>query len=247
MTGHTYKSTGYDPNLKAMVFVAHRYTYTFDATKGEWSRLPTANPFRADFYNNTVCTTPEGAVTWAQQSDGRGPWVWRFEPEARGWKPLPLVINPEFPQMSPDHHGLVHDAKRDRLLFFGDIGKKGGNVAAYDLKTYKLRWLNPGGWEKAIARCRETAYIPDADLVLVGARMKDADGAWRWLAFDCAGNEWVLLALGGADPIGKAGAFNNSMGLMYDPARKLVWAVGQHSEVYALRLDAAKADIKPLR
>jgi hypothetical protein len=247
MTGHTYKSTGYDPNLKAMVFVAHKYTYTFDATKGDWSRLTTVNPFRADFYNNTVCATPGGAVTWAQQSDGRGPWVWRFNPTTQAWKPLPLVINPEFPQMSPDHHALAHDAKRDRLLFFGDLGKKGGNVAAYDLKTYKLRWLDPAGWEKALVRCRETVYVPDADLVFVGARVKDADGAWRWLAYDCAGNTWVTLALGGADPVGKAGSFNNSMGLMYDPARKLVWAVGQHSQVYALRFDPAKADIKPLR
>ena len=30
MTGHTYKSTGYDPNLKALVFAPHEYTYFFD-------------------------------------------------------------------------------------------------------------------------------------------------------------------------------------------------------------------------
>ena len=35
------------------------------------------------------------------------------------------------------------------------------------------------------------------------------------------------------------------MGLMYDPARKVVWAVGQHSQVYALKLDISKA--KPLK
>jgi hypothetical protein len=83
-------------------------------------------------------------------------------------------------------------------------------------------------------------------MVLIGARMKDAEGNWRWLAYDCAANGWVTLTLAGSDPIGKAGGFNNSMGLMYDPGRKLIWAVGQHSEVYVLRFDPAKADIKPL-
>jgi zinc protease len=49
-----------------------------------------------------------------------------------------------------------------------------------------------------------------------------------------------------ADPVGKAGAFNNSMGLMYDPARKLVWAVGQHSHVHVLKLDHGTARAVPL-
>jgi hypothetical protein len=35
------------------------------------------------------------------------------------------------------------------------------------------------------------------------------------------------------------------MGLMYDPTRKVVWAVGQYSQVYALKLDMTKA--KPLK
>jgi len=65
MTGHTYKSTGYDPNLKCLVFAAHQYTYFFDPLAGKWSRSPEKNPFVADFYTNTVCTTPEGAVVWA--------------------------------------------------------------------------------------------------------------------------------------------------------------------------------------
>jgi hypothetical protein len=31
------------------------------------------------------------------------------------------------------------------------------------------------------------------------------------------------------------------MGLMYDPHRRLVWAVEQYSQVHVLRLDAKKA------
>ncbi len=43
------------------------------------------------------------------------------------------------------------------------------------------------------------------------------------------------------------GLFNNSMGLMYDPNRKLVWAVGQNSHVHALRLDLKSAVMQTLR
>jgi len=31
--------------------------------------------------------------------------------------------------------------------------------------------------------------------------VKDGD-AWRWLAFDCAANQWVSLKLAGDDPVG---------------------------------------------
>lgn len=139
MTGHTYKSTGYDANLKAMVFVAHTYTYTFDATRGEWSRLTTANPFRADFYNSTVCATPEGAVTWAQQGDGRGPWLWRLNPKTQAWKPLPLVINPEFPQMSADHL-----TRTRQLLDTGKIGKVSVAVRTHHPRYDELLELADG-------------------------------------------------------------------------------------------------------
>jgi hypothetical protein len=51
--------------------------------------------------------------------------------------------------------------------------------------------------------------------------------------------------LAGADPVGK-GPFNNSMGLMYDPGRKLVWAVGQNGELVALRFDPRQARLHAL-
>jgi hypothetical protein len=53
----------------------------------------------------------------------------------------------------------------------------------------------------------------------------------------------VSFPLKGVDPIGKKG-FNNSMGLMYDPRRRLIWAVGQYSQVHVLRL--AKTAIRKL-
>jgi Galactose oxidase, central domain len=239
MTGHTYKSTGYDPNLKCLVFAPHEYTYFFDPGAGTWSRSVGKNPYRPDFYNVTVCATPAGAVVWADARDGGKAGLWRLDATSKAWKPLPL--KGELPAKSPDRHGMAYDAKRERLLLFSDTGPKKGNVATYDPKTGEARWLDPPGVERALVPCRETVYLPGADMVLVGGRVGDADGNWRWLAYDCGANAWVGLELGGDDPVGKAGAFNNSVGLTYDPARELVWAVGQYSHVHVLRFDPKSA------
>lgn len=245
MTGHTYKSTGFDPNLKAFIFAPHDYTYFFDPDAGEWSRSPDKNPYRSNFYTVTVCATPKGAIAWADVRDNGKPGLWRLDAESRTWKPLPL--KGELPSKSADQHGMAYDAKRDRLLLFSDNGPKKGNVASYDLKTGNAKWLDPAGMEKAIVHCRETIYLPEADSVLIGGRVKDNGGRWRWLTFHCAANAWGSFEFTGDDPIGKAGSFNNSMGLMYDPARKLIWAVGQHSHVHVLRLDPETAPIEPLK
>lgn len=244
MTGHTYKSTGYDPILSAFVFAPHDYTYFFDPDAKAWSRTVAKNPYRPNFYTVTVCATPAGAVVWADDRTTGKAGLWRLD-AARAWQPLPL--HGELPAKSADQHGLAHDTKRDRLLFFSDTGPKKGNVAAYDVKTGEAKWLDPAGMGAALVHCRETAYLPDLDWVLIGGRVRDETGGWRWLAYDCAANAWVSIDLAGDDPVGRAGAFNNSMGLMYDPARKLVWAVGQHSHVHALRLDRAMARVTPLR
>jgi hypothetical protein len=231
MTGHTYKSTGYDPNLKALVFAPHDYTYFFDPNAGKWSRSAERNPYQANFYVVTVCATPKGAVVWANQRQGGASGLWRLDAESRTWKPL--LLKGEMPQMNADHHGMAYDSKRDRLLLFSDLGKNKGDVLEYDFKSATTHWLNAGGKEKALAQSRETAYIPEADAVLIGAHIK---GEKLWPMYNCASNAWVGVELKGADPIGK-GAFNNSMGLMYDPNRRLVWAVGQHSHVHVLKLD----------
>jgi hypothetical protein len=142
------------------------------------------------------------------------------------------------PQTSADHHGMAYDSKRDRLLLFSDLGKNKGDVLAYDFKSGTTRWLNPAGKDKALVPSRETIYVPEADGVLIGGHVP-GEGA-LWPMYDCAANAWVGLELKGADPVGKK-AFNNSMGLMYDPNRRLIWAVGQHSHVHVLRLDTKAA------
>ena len=246
MTGHTYKSTGYDPHLKSLVFAPHDYTYFFDPIAGRWSRSPEKNPYRADFYNVTVCATPQGAVVWADRRTG-GDGVWRLDAASRTWRELP-VTGDKLPNKSPDQHGLAFDSKRNRLLFFSNVDKNKGDVLAYDMQSTEARWLESRGRNHAAVPSRETVYLPEHDLVLLAARTRINDQS-LWLAYDCAANAWKALELPGDDPIGKgtsAGAFHNSVGMMYDPNRKLVWFVGQNSHVTTLKLDPASAVTKAL-
>jgi hypothetical protein len=243
MTGHTYKATGYDPNLKTLVFVPHEYSYFFDPKVGKWSRSPERNPYRPNFYVNTVCATPQGAVVWAdlRQKDGAG--LWRLDAAARRWKALPL--KGKLPPKSPDHHGLAYDSKRNRLLFFSDLGKTRGDVMAYDFRSGAAKWLNAAGKEAAATPSRETVYLPEADAVLVGGHV-EAGGKLLWPHYDCARNAWFGVEFAGTDPVGKR-KFNNSMGLMYDPGRQLIWAIGQHGHLFVLRFNRSQAKLHPLR
>jgi hypothetical protein len=240
MTGHTYKSTGYDKNLRSLVFAPHEYTYFFDPIAGKWSRSPEKNPYRADFYSVTVCSTPDGAVVWADKRNGGGDGLWQLDSSSRNWRELPIEGD-KLPTKSPDQHGLAFDSLRNRLLFFSNADKNKGDVLSYDLKSSQSKWLGAGGKNKAKVPSRETVYHPELDLVVLAAKTRVNDNQ-RWLAYDCSANAWRGLDLKGDDPIGKGtsgGVFHNSVGMMYDPNRRLIWFVGQNSEVHALKLESS--------
>lgn len=246
MTGHTYKSTGYDPNLRQLVFAAHGYTYFFDPGAGKWTRSEGRSPFRPNMYATTLTTTPRGVVAWAEHpKDRTQSGLWRLDGASRAWEELP--VSGKLPRMSPDQHGMAYDSKRDRLLLFSNAEPKaGGDVVEVGLKSGEARPLGPAGREAARVASRETAYLPEEDLVMIGAHAAAASGKRLWLFYDCARNAWRGAELPGEDPVGK-GTFNNSMGLMYDPGRKLVWAVGQNSDVHVLRFEARTAGLEDLK
>lgn len=243
MTSHTYKWTGYDPHLKCLVFTAHnKYSYFFDPKAGKWSRGPEPNPFQGGLAQQSVSATPQGAVIWAEKNTG-GDGLWRLDAATRTWKPLPLTGT--LPAKSFDSHGMVYDSKRDRLLCFSTVDKNKGDVTGYDFKTGAAKLLNAAGKDKAVVRPREGIYLPESDMVLIGAHIS-LDGQMLWLLYDCGKNAWFGVAFAGADPIGKVD-MNVSLGLMYDPTRKLVWAVGQNSHVHVLRLDAKSLKAQELK
>ncbi|HKB37476.1 MAG TPA: kelch repeat-containing protein [Gemmataceae bacterium] len=243
MTGHTYRSYAYDPVLKKMLFAGKgERTYLFDPTAGDWDKRTVPNPFDGGMYMVNLCPTPRGVVAWSfLLTDRVSTGLWRMDAESHTWKPLPL--KGKLPPSSSDQHGQAYDSKRDRLLSFHGTEKDSpGEVTAYDFRSGLAKPLTPAGKQKAALPSREAVYVPEADLVLIQAY---AEGK-RWLAYDCAKNAWLGVKFAGPDLIGKQ-VFNNSLGLLYDSNRKLVWALGQHSEVWVLRLDPKTADLQPLR
>ena len=243
MSPHTYRSYGYDPVLKRMLFAGKgEQTYLFDPAGGDWESRTIRNPFDGEIFTVTLCPTPQGVVAWAPlTTDRTETGLWRMDAASRSWQALPLTG--KLPPQSPDRHGLAYDSKRDRLLCFsGTNPDSGGDVTAYDCKLGKAEPLSPAGKHGAALPSRESVYLPEADLVLVEAQLPGK----RWLAYDCAKNAWLGVKFAGEDLIGDQ-AFNNSLGLSYDANRKLVWALGQRSEIWVLRFDLKNADSQSVK
>jgi len=248
ITGHTYQNYGYDPLLKKMLFTGRReHCYVYDPGLGDWTTRfakPKGMVYGDCFYTLTLTPTPKGLVCWTNEGK-----LFRFEdPE---WKELSLK-GAKMPGSVVDNSTIVHDSKRDRLLAmrkgYGDRNQFDGTIAIVEVKSGEVSLLSPAGKEQAAAvpyLC-QFRYDPTTDLVLGGCTLEpDADGVRRTPAFDCAGNRWVSLKIGGDDPSGKKGR-NVSLGMMVDAKRKLYWAVDTNSNVYVLRLDVATADLKPM-
>jgi hypothetical protein len=250
VTGHTYQNYGYDPVVKKMIFTGQpRDSYVYDPDVGDWiSRFPKPKGMIYDscFYTLTVCPTPQGLVTWTQQGD-----LFRLDAGKMAWIEIPQKDG-KLPGAIVDNSTVVHDSKRNRLLFarkeYGEKHQYNGELHALDLETGKVSQLKPKGMERAAAipyLC-QIRYDAENDLMLVGATLPAGeDGVRRTPAYDCAGNRWVSLKITGDDPNGKDGR-NVSLGLMYDAKRKLFWAVDSASTVYVLRLEPDSADLHAL-
>ncbi|MBV8880435.1 MAG: hypothetical protein JO332_10755 [Planctomycetaceae bacterium] len=248
ITGHTYQSYGYDPLLKKMLFTGRReHTYVWDSDVGDWTTRfakPKGMVYGDCFYTLTLTPTPKGLVCWTNQGQ-----LFRFEDGQ--WRELPLK-GAKMPGSVVDNSTIVYDSKRDRLLAvrkgYGDKNQFDGTIAVVEVRSGEVTLLSPAGKEKAVAvpyLC-QLRYDPTSDLLLGGCTLEPgADGQRRTPAYDCAGDRWVSLRIGGEDPSGKKGR-NVSLGMMFDAKRRLFWAVDTNGNVYVLRLDAAAADLQPL-
>lgn len=247
VTGHTYQNYGYDPLGKSLVFTGQtKYAYRYDPDLGDWvsrDEKPPAMVYGSCFYTLTTTTTPHGLVCWTQSGK-----VLLLGKE--GWQELKL--DGKLPGAVVDNSTLTWDAKRGRLLFVvKPYGKPpfDGQVWSLDWATKTVKGLDPKG-RPGVAELPylcQLRYHPEQDLVLAGAWLNpEAGGAKKKMAaYDPAGNRWVSLTVGGDDPFGKSGR-NVSLGMVYDPKRKLLWAVDTRSQVFVLRLDASQADLTPL-
>jgi hypothetical protein len=256
MPGHTWRTTGSDPAGERLVYVGRALTYSIGPKDAKWSRGAERHPWN-DVRATTLCTTGDALVAWAIDPDTRSSSVlYRVDTQTGAWKKLPVTGKPFGRELRAerlpnavgfDRGGMSWDSKRDRLLIFSP-GEKGhaGDVMAYDLKTGEARWLAPAGAAQAGVPARETVYLPEHDLVLLGSKIKTAEGKALWPVYDCEKNAWFGATLAGIDPLGKSD-FDVSLGVVYDPNRKLVWAVGQNSELTVLRFDPKAAGLVELK
>ncbi|PCJ57500.1 MAG: hypothetical protein COA79_15830 [Planctomycetota bacterium] len=248
MPGHTWKSTGLDMVKNRFVYIGGKYTWFFDPDKKVWSSSKKLHP-RHDVRVTTLCSTPIGTIAYAYKVKGNRTMVlYKIDNNSGEWHLLPL--KGVLPKAGIDINGLSYDSKRNRLLIMAPREKNHeGDLMSYDMKTGDMKWLNAGGKEKALARMRESIYMPDQDMIMVGGRVKDSSGNLVWLFYDCSTNKWKTLNIPGEDPLmhrKKKSAFSNSIGLMYDSSRKLVWIVGKNSELFVLKFDKLKGNLKDL-
>ncbi|MFO0865265.1 MAG: kelch repeat-containing protein [Gemmataceae bacterium] len=234
MTGHTYKSTGYDPTLKCMVFAPHNYTYFFDPKAGKWTRNTAISPFRPSFYTVNLTTTSRGLTAWAYARNG-SVGLWRLNPEDKTWEAMPVKGKLFGPLV--DNSGFAFDSRRGRLVFFVRDDKAGCKMAEYSLESGEVNALTATGSEKLKANFREAIYLAKDDMVMIGA---------TGLFYDCAKNAWLKADIpSDRPPITKEGSYN--IGVMYDPNRNMVWAVNTNSQVFGLKLDMSALKLEALR
>jgi hypothetical protein len=162
--------------------------------------------------------------------------LWRLDAAKSIWEKLPGKAGVGGPAWES---GLVYDSKRDRLLLPGANGR----LCASSVSTNDVQVLEPAGMSNTVGLARESVYLPDFDAVLIGARPpKAADNKPRWLLYDCGQNAWKAVHLPGKDP-----GIGESLGLVYDPKRKLVWAMNILSQPHVLKLELGTADVVELK
>ena len=227
MTGHTYKSTGYDPILKCFVFAPHNYTFFFNTAENKWTRNTQICPFRPDFYTVTLATTPKGVVAWALRRGSGESGLWRLKADDRTWQPLPQkgsLFKPE-----ADNTGMAYDSKRDALFFFRRNGKGGCYVNSYTFASGEATTLTPVGSDKIQSNFREAVYLPEADVIMISTFGQ---------FYDCAKSAWVKTNLATVPELKNSAG--HDLGVVYDPVRRLVWVMNADNQVFVLKFDAKK-------
>lgn len=89
VSGHTYKSFGYDPTSKLMVFTGHNpWSYLFDPQAGDWvgrAKKPNLMCYDSSFYTLTLCSTDKDLYCWGGQYD-RAVGMHKWQPATKHGK-----------------------------------------------------------------------------------------------------------------------------------------------------------------
>jgi hypothetical protein len=219
MTGHTYDSYCYATNLKKLVLVKAKYTYTYDGDRHDWDSLRIRNHpmMGTDYHCISVTATPHGAFCWTHQygrSSGITPYYFfLLDPDTKQWSRI-TPTGDAIPRYYTEQGGTVYDSKQDRIIL-----NSYGDMYQYKFSDNSFTRLNPSG-SGLSGYQREAVYLPAQDKILYQGNK----------IYDCASNSLSGISISGG------GGSTNSTGYSYDANRDLVWNVEIYHEVYVLRV-----------
>jgi hypothetical protein len=214
--------------------------------------MPKPAPFPCGAHHSAIRSSSHGLVAWAS-AGGSKPGLWLCPDPAKGqWEPLVEPGKSGIPAHYCENSGLVWDFKRDRMLLFDFKPEDRHKVRAYDFKSRAVSVLDPGDGGRLPASAIfawAACYLPDDDLVLVTTPGKPDP---LTLFYDCAANEWLRMDnVADRDKAGKLlvpDGYYVSNGMMWDPARKLIWAGAGYmpgGKIWAMKFDRKTANLKP--
>jgi hypothetical protein len=186
------------------------------------------------FYTLNTVQTPHGLLCWTAHGG-----VFKLDVARQEWHEVKRS-GARLPGAAVDSSTVVHDSKRDRLLFFrSDYGRKiAGEIHLLDLKSGEVARKTPAN-ATALATLDlkgvdRAVYVPEHDLVLFSALLPgDTGKPRRALAYDCAADRWLSLDIGYAlekeKRIAHPGGPGHSCGLLFDAKRNLIWGIDTHN------------------
>jgi len=234
---HTYLNYALDPVSKTLVCTSLGGTCVYDPDRREFERRIDQPFVQHPYYTKTV-GTPRGVVCW-----NRGRYLGVLDVNRRKWVPLP--VKGKLPRVvHGDENALCYDPKRNVLWMYAAAGyrKPTGRVWRYDLAAGTVEEVAAANRETfgRRVRLRETAYVPALDMVVHNGFVGDRQVAWQ-----PARGRWVLLGTR-RDPK-HARALKQlggpSIGLMVDPKRHCLWAMGSGRKVFVMKLDATSLQV----
>ena len=149
---------------------------------------------------------------------------------------ITFSVGGTLPQAYGDETGMTYDSKRNCLW----LARNGSPMLRCDLETGALTAIATPRPDKVWMR--ETAYVPELDMLLNVGRVEGPDGQAGNLAFDIEHKKWVGLALPMSDS--KPHLYDNgywpvSLVLRYDPTLKVAVFLLSTQEIFVARFDTA--------
>jgi len=223
---HLWDAAAYDPVADRVVFCIRNRTWLYNPATREWDYPATQNmPSAIDV---SMKSTPKGVVHWNGQAQ-----LHRFEAKSSSWKMLP-VSGDRLGAALGDSTGICYDSKRDCLWLAND----GGPMQNYDLASGVLTTTPVRRPEFILMR--ETAYIPEIDMILCAVRVKGLGGEIGNLAYDIGNKKWIGLEIPCVDgkPRTNEKAYSSiSLSMHYDPKLNLAIAQTNGHENLVARIE----------